>query len=113
MRADESGRNRLNLVRNFEKDQRRRRERTSLFLYSICIFFDHRVGENLGCDSLNMGAGGFGGEAIGKREGEILALAHGGNFRETYLAQGVLDGLALRIEDRSLQRDIDMRLHFP
>jgi hypothetical protein len=25
--------------------------------------------------------------------------------------QGILDGLALRIEDRCLQSDIDMRLH--
>jgi hypothetical protein len=27
--------------------------------------------------------------------------------------QGVLDGLALGVQDRSLQRDIDMRLHHP
>jgi hypothetical protein len=27
--------------------------------------------------------------------------------------EGILDGLALRIEDRLLQRDIDIRLHYP
>jgi hypothetical protein len=27
--------------------------------------------------------------------------------------EGILDGLALRIEDRRLQRDIDIRLHYP
>ena len=52
-------------------------------------------------------------QPIGQGKREILALAHGGYVCKPDLAQGILDGLALRIEDRCLQRDIDMRLHYP
>jgi hypothetical protein len=50
---------------------------------------------------------------LGERKREVLALAHCGYIRKSDLAQGVVDGLALRIQDRCLQRDIDMRLHYP
>ena len=52
-------------------------------------------------------------EAVGERKREIFALAHGGDIGKPDLAEGVVDGLALRVEDRCLQRDIDMRLHDP
>ncbi len=53
------------------------------------------------------------GRPSARESGEILALAHGGYVCKPDLAQGILDGLALRIEDRRFQRDIDMRLHYP
>jgi hypothetical protein len=40
-------------------------------------------------------------------------LAHCGYIGKTDLAQGVVDGLALGIQDRCLQRNVDMRLHNP
>ena len=84
-----------------------------LFLDAVCVLFDDRIGEDFGGDALNLGAGSLGGEPIGEGKREILALPHGSHLGKTDLAQGILDGLALRIEDRCLQRDIDMRLHFP
>jgi hypothetical protein len=74
-------------------------------------FFDYGVGKDLLGDALDLGFGGVGGKAIGKREGEVFALAHRGDISETDLVEGILDGLSLRIEDGSLQRDINMRLH--
>ena len=52
-------------------------------------------------------------EAVGERELEILALTHGDHFSKPDLAQSIVDGLALWVQDRCLQRDIDMRLHYP
>jgi len=84
-----------------------------LFLYAVRELFDDRVGENLAGDALHIGAGRLKRKAIGERNREILALAHRSDIREPDLAQGILDGLALRIQNRSLQRDVDMRLHYP
>ena len=53
-----------------------------------------------------------GGQAIGEGKREILALADRGDLCKSDLAQGILDGLALRVENGSLQRDIDMCLHY-
>ena len=52
-------------------------------------------------------------KSVGEREREVFALAHGGDIGKSDLAESVVDGLALRVEDRCLQRDIDMRLHDP
>ena len=87
--------------------------RGGLFLYAVGVFFDDGVGEDFFGDALDLGAGGFGGEAVSQRKREILALAHRRYLCESDLAQRVLDGLALRVQDRCLQRDIDMRLHDP
>jgi len=83
----------------------------ALFLYAVRKLFDHRVREHLAGNALDHGAGGLGREPIVKQKREILALAHCGYIRKSDLAQGVVDGLALRIEDRSFQCDMDMRLH--
>ena len=85
----------------------------ALFLYAVCVLFDDGVGEDFFGDALDLGAGGLGGEAVGEGEGEVLALAHRGDLGKADLAQGVLDGLALGIQDRCLQRDIDMCRHYP
>jgi hypothetical protein len=55
----------------------------------------------------------LGAERVIERKREVFALAHSGNLGKTDLAECIVDGLALRIEDRCLQRDIDMRLHNP
>jgi len=70
-----------------------------LFLYAESEFFDHRVGEHLAGDALNLSVRGLGRETVSKRKREILTLAHGDYIRESDLAQGVLNGLALRIQD--------------
>jgi hypothetical protein len=84
-----------------------------LFLYAVGELFDYGVGEDFAGDALDLGAGGLRRQAVGERKGEILALAHGGDVCKPDLVEGILDGLALRIEDRRLQRDIDIRLHYP
>src|ERR1035441_5999934 len=87
------------------------RQNRALCLYAVREFLDHRVGEHLAGDALHLGARRLRAQPFGQRKREIFALAHSGYLRKSDLAQGVLDGLALRIQDRGLQRDIDMRLH--
>jgi hypothetical protein len=84
-----------------------------LFLYAVCELFDDGVSEHFAGDALHLGAGGVGGEAAGERKGEILALADSSYIRKADLSQSVVDGLALRVQDRCLERDIDMSLHYP
>ena len=84
-----------------------------LFLNAVCKFFDDGVGKNLAGDALDLVAGGFGGQPIGERQGEIFALSDRGYIRVADFAQGILDGLALGVQDRCLERDIDMCLHHP
>src|ERR1700753_3876469 len=76
---------------------------TGSFFDAIREFFDHGVRQNLAGDALNLCARGVAGQAIGKRKSEILALAYGRYLGKSNLTQGVLDGLALWIEDRCLQ----------
>jgi len=87
--------------------------RTALFLNAVCEFLDNGIREDFAGDSFDLGTGRIGSEAISQRKSEILALANRGNVRKADLAEGILDGLALWIEDRCLQSDIDMRLHYP
>ena len=78
------------------------------------LFFDPRISssEIISCNTChNLGTGGVGGLAFGQGEGEVLALADGGDASEADFAQCVLDGLALGVQDGCLQRDIDMCLH--
>ena len=84
-----------------------------LFLNAVGIFFDDWVGQHIACDALDLGAGGLGGRAVGQGKLEIFALANSRNLSKSELAQGIVNGLALRIQDRCLQSDIDMRLHHP
>ena len=84
-----------------------------LFLNAIRVLFDDGVGEDFAGDALNLFANGAGREPLVKRESEILALPHSGHIGKPDLAQGIVDGLALRVQDRCLQRDIDMCLHYP
>ena len=86
---------------------------SALFLDAVSEFFNHRVGEHLAGDAFYQCACRIRAQPVCERKGEILALAHGCYFGKSDLVQGVLDGLALWIQDRSLQRDIDMRLHHP
>ena len=84
-----------------------------LFLYAVREFFDDGVGKDFAGDAFYLGAGGVGGQAFCEGNREILALAHAGNICKADFAQRVLDGLALGVQHRWLQRDIDMRLHNP
>jgi len=84
-----------------------------LFLNAVRKFFDDGVGEDLAGDAFDLVAGGFGSEPIGEGKREVFALADGGYVRIADFAQGVVDGLALGVQDRCLERDIDMCLHHP
>ena len=50
---------------------------------------------------------------IRKRKRKYLPWRTARHRCKANLAQGVMDGLALGIEDRCLQCDVDMRLHYP
>src|ERR1035438_8994652 len=80
---------------------------------SVGVLFDHWIGEHLASDALHMCAGSVGREPLGEGKLEVLALPHCGYLCESDLPQRVLDGLALGVQDRCLQRDIDMCLHYP
>jgi hypothetical protein len=84
-----------------------------LFLYAVCEFFDNGIGEDFAGNALNLRPRGLLIEIICKRQSEILALADSRDVCESDLSKCVVDGLALRIEDGSLQRNVDMRLHYP
>jgi hypothetical protein len=81
-------------------DNRRNAERISLFLYAVRKLFNDRVGQHFFRDALHIGLGLVSGEAIGEGEGEILALADGGDPGKAVFAESVLDGLSLGVEDR-------------
>src|SRR5580692_2171660 len=85
----------------------------ALVLNAIRELFNNGVGENFPGNALNLGASIGGSKAIGEGEGEILALADGFHLCETDLAQGVVNRLPLRIQNRGLQRNVDMSLHHP
>ena len=65
-----------------------------LFFDAVGEFFDYGVGEDFFGDALDLGFDGVGGEAIGKREGKVFALAHRGDISEPNLVEGVLNGLS-------------------
>src|ERR1700722_19762910 len=71
-----------------------------LFLYAVCEFFDHRVGQNLAGNALNLRFRGFRAQSIRQRKREILALAHRSDVSEPDLAEGIVDGLALGVKNR-------------
>ena len=84
-----------------------------LLFNAVRELFDDRVGQHFGGDLLDQRFDGGGIQAVGQRDREIFALPDRGYVAVSDLVQGVLDGLALGVQDRSLQRDIDMRLHHP
>jgi len=77
----------------------------------VGVFLDDGIGEDFAGDALDLGTSSVGPEAVGQRKRKILALAHGGHIGKSDFAESVVDGLALRVEDRCLGGDIDMRLH--
>lgn len=90
------------LLKSRPDTSRRRAGWERLILDVVGEFFDDGIGEDFAGDALDLGAGFFGGERVGQSEGEVLALTDGGDAGEADLAQSVVDGLALRIEDRCL-----------
>ena len=74
------------------------------------VFLDDGVDEDLAGDAVEFGLGG-GLVGVVEREEEVLALADVGDAGVVHAAQSVGDGLALRIEDGTLQRDVDMGFH--
>ena len=84
-----------------------------LFLNAIRVLFYNGVGQDFAGDPLNLLTRGRCRKALIQREGEVFALADGSDIAKPYLAQSIVDGLALRVQDRCLQRDIDMCLHHP
>src|SRR5580698_10044779 len=65
-----------------------------LLVDAVGVFLNDGVCEDLAGDAFDFGASGVGLDAIGEREHEILALAHGGDIGKSDLAESVVDGLA-------------------
>ena len=61
-------------------------------------FLDYGIGEDVAGDLLDFFAGGVFGEAV-EIEDEEFALADGLDFGVSEGGKGVVDGLALRVED--------------
>ena len=81
-----------------------------LFLNAVSELFNDRVGQHFTRNTLYLGLGLICSYPILKRESKVLTLAHTGNLRVADLAEGILDGLPLRIQDRCLQSDIDREM---
>lgn len=73
-------------------------------------FFDDGVGEDVAGDLFDFFAGGVFGEAV-EVEDEEFALADGLDFGVSEGREGVLDGLALRVEDGGFGHDPDVSFH--
>src|SRR5258708_660220 len=88
--------------------ERGRRRPSSLRLHPIAL--DHRVREHLARDLFDGGPRRLGVRGV---EGDLeeLSLADVRHPRVAQGAQGVVNGLALRIEDRFLERHVDPRFH--
>ena len=83
-----------------------------LVLDAVGVLLDYGVGEDFGGYALDYGFCRLGGEAFSEGEGEVFALAGALDSGEVHLAECILDGLALRVENRGLQSYVDMSLHF-
>ena len=71
------------ILRDYRQDIRGshvRDSQLSSFLNAVREFLDDRVGEHFAGDAFHLGAGRVGAQAVGQRNGEILALAHAGNI---------------------------------
>jgi len=75
-------------------------------------FLNHRIGENLASNPLNLGMGRSRIERVGQSNYKIFSLPHVLNTLVLHLPKSAVDGLALRVQNRLLERDIDMSLHF-
>jgi len=73
-------------------------------------FFDDGIGEDFAGDLFDFFAGGVFGEAV-EVEDEEFALADGLDFGVSERRKGVVDGLALRIEDSGFGHDPDVSFH--
>src|ERR1700679_1235467 len=67
-----------------------------LLFQAVGKLFNYRVRKHFACHAFDLGFCLFGGEAIGQRKREILALTDRVNIGVADFAEGVLDGLALR-----------------
>ena len=74
--------------------------------------FDDGVGEDFAGDALDFGGGGFFvGEGGVEGEEEVLALADVGYAGVVHAAERLGDGLALGVEDGTLEGDINVGIH--
>ena len=74
--------------------------------------FNHGVGQNLAGDAFDLGLMRSLGQAILKRQEEILALANVRNAFVFHATKRIGNSLSLSVKDGSFQRDIDMGLHY-
>ena len=75
------------------------------------VLLDDGIGEHLAGDAIDLRLGVFAADAGVERDLEVLALAQIVDTAKTHLLQGAVNGLALRIEDAFLQRNIDVGFH--
>jgi len=76
----------------------------------VSKFFDDGICQDFLGHALDLFFGGLPGQTV-QIEHEKLALADVANFAKTQRRKGMLDGLALRIEDRALRHDPHMCFH--
>src|SRR5579863_8649699 len=85
-------------------------ETTWLFHDFVAKFLDHGVCKDFPGHALDLLFGGFAGHAI-QIEHEKLSLADVTYFAKSQRRKGMLDRLALRIEDRAFRHDPHMCFH--
>src|SRR5437762_2566656 len=82
-----------------------------LLLDRVLELLDHGVAENFFRHPFHFGLRGRLVKPAIQRDLEILALAHVAHAFVTHLVERAVDGLALRIEDSLLQRDVNVGFH--
>jgi hypothetical protein len=85
--------------------------RTRLIQKFDPILFDHRIGEDVAGDGVDVFLGLLAGCACIERDLEVFALAHAGDAAIAEARERGLDGLALGVEDGGFQRDVDASFH--
>ena len=82
-----------------------------LFFEPVGKFFDDWIGEHVLGNLFDLSLGAAGIEGIVEGNDEVFSLPNVPNAFILHLLERTMDGLSLRIQDRGLQRDVDMSLH--
>lgn len=76
----------------------------------VTELLDHRIGEDLASDAFDLLAGTRFIQPI-DRNLEVLALAYIGHRLKAHLAECAMNGFALRVEHRLLERHVHVGFH--
>src|SRR4051795_6855919 len=83
----------------------------NLLLDRVLEFLDHRIAEYFFRHALDFGLRSGLIESAIQRDLKVLALPDLAHALVTHLVERAMDGLALRIEDGLLQRDVNVGFH--